>query len=149
MHSVSPAGHAQAPLVHVPRAGHAVPQAPQFAALVWRSTQFCMPPIPVHAVSPVLHPMTQLPLMQLLPRPHRLPHAPQLLGSVLVSLQRLLQVARPPPHAQAPAMQLAPVPQTRLHVPQFEGSVCRSVQSPVQLVCPVAQLVVHTPDEQT
>ena len=35
------------------------------------------------------------------------------------------------------------------HAPQSEGSVVRSTQAPLQSVSPDAQVVVHTPAEQT
>lgn len=69
---------------------HALPQPPQFAVFVARSTQ-----LPEHAVSPPPqvnpHPSEE----QDSPGAQALPHCPQLAGSTLVSTHEPLHCARP------------------------------------------------------
>jgi hypothetical protein len=150
-HAVWSPGHEHAPLVHAPPAGHAVPHAPQLALLVWRSTQV-MPPPPGpagHAVSPVGQPATHAPFTQVSTMRQRCPHAPQLAGSLLVSVHWPAQVVSPPPHTHFPFVQLDPVPHAVPHVPQSKGSMVRSTQALLQLVSPAPHVVVHWPDEHT
>jgi hypothetical protein len=149
MHSVSPVGQMHVLFMHVPPAGHALPQLPQFPMLVDVSTHVMLPIMSVQDVRPVAQPLWQTLLTHWLPRPHRIPQPPQSLGAEVVSTHWLLQLASPPPQAQAPATQLAPVPQTKLHIPQLEGSVFRFVHDPSQLVCPLPHVVTHEPSEQT
>jgi hypothetical protein len=151
VHAVSPLGHEQVPPLHVPPAGHALPQDPQFAVLVFVSTQVVPPigPMPVHAVSPVGQPASHAPATQVLPRPQRLPHVPQLFGSVVVSVHSPLQLVSPPPQTHAPLVHDAPVPQALPHAPQSNGSLVRSTHALLQFVRPVPHEVVQAPDEHT
>jgi hypothetical protein len=151
-HAVSSPGQEQAPWVHDPPKGHVVPHAPQLALLVWRSTQVMpIPPPPPagHAVSPVGQPAVQAPLTHVSAMGQRRPHAPQLAGSVPVSVHWPPQVVSPAPHTHFPLVQLAPVPHAVPQVPQSKGSLVRSTHAPMQLVSPLPQLVVQTPEEHT
>jgi hypothetical protein len=74
-----------APAVHVAVAGHVLPHAPQFVALVVVSTQR-----PPQSMRPAGH-AEQTPAVQVPVAAHMLPHAPQLLMSVCVLTQA-------PPH---------------------------------------------------
>jgi hypothetical protein len=152
VHAVSPEGQEQAPPEHVPPNGHAVPQAPQLALLVCRSTHVVPiigPMPPVHAVSPVGQPAVHTPFTQVLAMPQWVPHAPQLRGSVSVSVHWPPQLVSPAPHTHAPLVQVAPVPQAVPQAPQSKGSFSRSTHALLQLVSPLPQLVVQTPDEHT
>jgi hypothetical protein len=82
----------------------------------------------------VAQPATHVPLEHCSSGPQRLPHAPQFVGLVRVSMHWLLQLVRPPPHAHAPATQFAPAPHTFLQAPQFDGSAVTSVHAPLQSV---------------
>jgi hypothetical protein len=107
-----------------------LPHVPQLALLVCRFTQtipFPIIPPPGHSVSPVAQPAVHEPATQVLSGGQRLPHPPQLRGSVSVSVQFPLQLVSPPPQTHAPFVQHALL----------------------QFVVPPVQLVVHTPCEQT
>jgi hypothetical protein len=81
-------------------------------ALLCVSTQ-----LPSQLVLPVGH--EHMPVVQLCPTPHDIPHAPQLAGAVEVSTQTPLQLACPawqPP--QTPAEQLAPSAHALPQAPQ-------------------------------
>jgi len=152
MHCVSPVGHEHDPPEHVPPAGQVVPQAPQLPLLVCRFTHTIplpMGPPPMHSVSPVGQPAVHTPLTQVLSGPQRLPHVPQLRGSVSVSVHVPLQLVSPPPHTHAPFVQEAPVPHCVPHAPQSNGSLERSTHALLQLVVPPLHVVVQTPCEQT
>lgn len=152
-HAVVPCPQTQPPFTQVAPLGQGVSQAPQKFAFVSVSTQtsVVVPPRPatVHFVSPVAQPSWHWPFTHWLLGSQRFPHAPQLFGLELVSMQTLLQEARPPPHTQAPATQFPPAPQTTSQEPQFDGSAWVFVHPPPQFTSPVAQTSVHAPFEQT
>ena len=88
--SVEPVGQRQAPIWQVWPVGQAMPQAPQLALLVCVLTQVGAGAIGVQSVSPVMQVgrgATQRPIAQVLPAGQAIAHAPQLVGSVLVSAQ--------------------------------------------------------------
>jgi hypothetical protein len=99
---VAPAPQAQVPPVHDWPAAQALPQAPQFIALVARSTQ--APPQLV--VPPAQVPCTQAPAEQIVPLAQALPHEPQLATSALRSTHDEPQAMRPVLQVQAPLVQL-------------------------------------------
>jgi hypothetical protein len=81
----------------------AVPQAPQLAALVLRSThvETIPPPGPaaVHSVRPPApQPATHAPFWQVVPARHTVPQAPQLASSLAVLVQVVPQRVSPGPH---------------------------------------------------
>src|SRR5438046_5390935 len=66
-HCVSPAAQLQVPSTHDPPNGHAVPQDPQFALFVDKSTQTMRLRGPGHDVSPPSpHPVTHVPPWQVM-----------------------------------------------------------------------------------
>jgi hypothetical protein len=79
---MSMAGHVHVPISQVIcGSAQAVPQAPQFCVSVWTSTQFPPP----QSTSGSMHIDVHVPLSQTWLGSHALPHAPQLLTSVVVS----------------------------------------------------------------
>jgi hypothetical protein len=83
-HADIPVGHAQLPPLHDAPNAHWFPQLPQLPVLVWRLTHV----VPIrleHDVSPVVHPCWHWPATHMLPPPHRIPHDPQLFGSLCVA----------------------------------------------------------------
>jgi hypothetical protein len=73
------------------------------------------------------------------------PQPPQLTGSLLVSVQTLLQSVCPVRQAHALPWQIWPVAHGLAHPPQFLASVAVSVQVPRQLVVPAGQLLPQPP----
>jgi hypothetical protein len=104
---------AQLPAWHVVPPLHTVPQTPQLALSVCRSTQDTP-----HAASPAPHVSWHMPATHCWLPAHCTPQPPQLFGSVCV-------FAHPAPHAdspagqlQAPAEQLSPARHAFPHAPQ-------------------------------
>jgi hypothetical protein len=126
-----------------------VPHDPQLRLFVSRSTQ-----APPHAVSPaaVLHVPVHAPAAHNVFAGQRTRHAPQLAGSVCVSVHVMPQSVSVP-QEQAPPTQSAPVGHGELHAPQLFESFARSTQALPQSVSvgpeSVAHDVVHTPAAQT
>jgi hypothetical protein len=149
MHSVSAAGHMQAPPMQGAPIGHWLPQPPQLPLEVCVLTQVIPPMPPGQSVRPVEQPMTQLPAVHIVPPGHRLPHPPQFRGSVCVLVQFTPHMVSPPPQLHVPLAQFAPAGQVIEQPPQFDGSVCTSTHALLQSVSPEAHVVVHTPLEQT
>jgi hypothetical protein len=151
VHAVSPAGHTHVPPWHAPPNGHPLPHAPQFALLVFRFTQVMpiIPNPPGHDVSPVGQPAWQVPFTHMLPMPQWTPHAPQLRGSLLVSVHWPMHVVSAALHVHIPFTHEAPVPQIVPQVPQSKGSVVRSTQALLQSVSPFPQINAQMPEEQT
>jgi hypothetical protein len=85
-------------------------------------------------------------LPEQVPLGQTLPHAPQLFGSLVVSVQVPLHsvcpVGQPVPPVQVPPVQVCPEAQALPQAPQLFGSVPRLVQVPLQLVWPVPQVLV-------
>jgi len=163
-HWVSPAAQVQVPSTQVVPGSHAVPHAPQFAALVLVSTQVVPiigimplpPPIgPVHAVRPPSpQPIVHTPLWQVVPAAQRLPQPPQLASSALVFVHVVPQRVSPGPQVQTPPTQLPPMGHCMLQALQLRLSLVRSVQAPLQLVSVtpasvVVHVVTHVPALQT
>jgi hypothetical protein len=101
-HWLNPAEQVHWPSTQVAPTSQATPQAPQFAALVLKSThaESIPPPGPArgHAVSPpVPQPAAQAPFWQVVPTRHRLPHCPQLASSAWVFVQVV-------PHCVSPTL---------------------------------------------
>jgi hypothetical protein len=156
MQSVRPAPHetAHVPALHTCPAGHALPQAPQFALSVARSRQ-----VPPQLVSDVPQNTSQRPSVQTCPAEHTLPQVPQFSLSILVSAQ--YRVSTPPstppqaisvgPHsvAQRPIAQTVPAGQVVPQAPQLARSVSSTTQTPPHAVCPVGQEVWHIPATHT
>jgi len=92
---------------------------------------------------------TQVPLVQVVPAGHRLPHLPQLRESLVVSAQADPHAVSPIGHWQAPPMQDWSTLQAWPHMPQSLALVSRSTQAPLQVDWPAAQATAHTPLEQT
>jgi hypothetical protein len=107
-----------------------VPHAPQLRMSVCRLTSHPFAPMPSQLSKPALH----VAIAQLLDvhddvafaRLHARPHAPQLEGSLVVSMHPLVQQVRPveqagpplqPITTQRPAEHVAPVGQTTPHIP--------------------------------
>ena len=109
---------------HVPRtqlpAPQEWPQVPQFAGLVWVSTQ-----VPLQLVWPVGQ---HLPLEQVLVPPQTVVQVPQCEPSVWRFTQVLLQFVNPVVQ-QMPVEQVVPAPQTFPQEPQLFGSVVSSTHA--------------------
>ncbi len=129
-HCVSPAGQPHVPSLHAAPPGHAVPHAPQFRLSVSRFTH-AFP----QSVSPaaVLQVPVQTPAEQSVPGAQRLRHAPQLSGSLAVSVQAVPHSVSEP-HVQAAFTHEAPVGHDLLQPPQFAGSSWVSTQASLQSV---------------
>ncbi len=112
-HCVSPLGQPHVPSLQGAPVGHAVPQAPQFLALVERLTQveiiIPLGPIPVHRVRFDAQPATHVPPVHVVPGAQRMPQAPQLELSLCVSAQVAPHCESPAAHVHPPFTQLAPV----------------------------------------
>jgi hypothetical protein len=89
---------------------------------------------------------TQVPSAQT-PEAQELPHAPQLLASLDMSRQTLLQTVSPGLQAQADPLQTPPVGQAVPQPPQFLVSTAGSMQAFPQRIFPEGQP--HTPAVQT
>jgi hypothetical protein len=113
---VHPVSHA--PLMQRWPMPHAAPHAPQFAALVCRSTQS-----PLHSVAPVSQ--VQVPAAQVAVAPHWCAQAPQLSVLVCTSTHALLQSVRLDAHVvvQVPALQTWSAAQAMPQPPQLVGSL--------------------------
>jgi hypothetical protein len=133
-------GAPQTPIVQVWPIGHAVPQVPQFDALVDVSTH-----VPPQSIWPIGHIIAarQAPIVQLWPIGHAVPQAPQLAGSVCVFTQVPLQSTWGAVHIvvarQAPIVQLWPIGHAVPQAPQFMLSVCGLTQVPLHASSPIAQ----------
>jgi hypothetical protein len=115
-----PPGQAQTPPVHATPAGHTLPHAPQFEALLSVSTQTpkqstLIPPGHRHA-----------PSMHWKPARHALPHAPQLSSSSSRFAQVPPQSRVPVGHTHAPDWQSCPARHSLPQAPQLVGSLARS-----------------------
>jgi len=102
-HCVSPGPHWQAPFTQLPPIGHWALQPPQSRLLVVKSTH-----APRHSVSggppsPVVQLFVHCPTLHTWPAAQAFPHAPQLAGSLAVSVHAPPLHATPPfAHAHAP-----------------------------------------------
>jgi hypothetical protein len=148
LHFVAPAGQLHAPDTHFSPPEQARPQLPQFCGSTWRFTH-----ARAHIVVPVQVSM-QLPLRQTWLALHRVPHAPQLLGSdavhthtpeQLVGVPRLMTASQP----QTPPEQTCPLGQLTPHPPQLPALVAVSTQAPPQEVVPPGQVAIHAPFAHT
>jgi hypothetical protein len=111
---------------------HAAPQAPQFAALLPRSTQN-----PPQGVSPAAQLALHVPWEQKgASTPHATPQPPQFAGSTLVSTQAAPHTVELPGQmsAHCPAAQVSPAAQAFAQAPQLATSCPRSTQMPPQAV---------------
>jgi hypothetical protein len=123
---VSPAtGQVQPPPEHTSLRGHVRPQASQFKAFVFKSTQTFE-----QIVSPESTAHSQSPPEQCVPAGHAVPQLPQLDESLLVSVHTLLQIfgSLPVVQTQVPLTQVSPVAHLFPHWPQFDGSDCVTAQ---------------------
>ena len=89
------------------------------------------------------------PAEQTWPAGQTMPQPPQLVGSLLVSVQTPRQRVPLSKQPQLPLWQLVPPPQRTPHAPQSRLLVCRSTHALPHVVSPVAQAPVHSPDEQS
>jgi hypothetical protein len=146
-----PQRSAQVPWLQPWPAGQTLPQTPQFSESACKSTQrpvfVLLLPAPhtaepagqlvaqkrvaVHTPPPA-HCGVQLLAAHFWPKPHAFPQAPQLFGSVWVSVQQ-------PPHATVPAGQLVDEPPQPAEPPQ------RSAQVPWLQPWPAGQTLPHVP----
>ena len=124
------------PAWHPSDPAQALPQPPQFAALVARSTQE-----DPHWVSPkVWHEMTHWPAAQRCPAGHGFPQAPQDRASEAVSTHPAPGHATVPSRqAQAPCTHASLVPQAVPHPPQWRSSAARSTHSRPHRLFPALQ----------
>jgi hypothetical protein len=133
--------------------GHAVPQAPQFLALVERLTQveIVIPRglIAVHRVRFDAQPATHIPPVHVVPGAQRMPHAPQLALSLCVSAQVAPHCESPAAHVHAPLTQLAPVGHCVAQAPQLSGSVVVSTHALPHATSGDVQLTPQTPALQS
>jgi hypothetical protein len=129
----------QTPAAQVAAPEHTTPQLPQFAALVWTSTQ-----APLQSVKPAPHESEQRPCEQTCPL-HVTPQPPQWLGSSAVFAQTPPQSVVSGAQAQTPAVQIWDVAQATLQSPQWAGSALRSVHPAPQSVWPAKQPVTAVP----
>jgi hypothetical protein len=150
--SVLPAAHTHAPAVHVWPAAQAVPQAPQFIALLCSSTHVGAGAIGAQSVCPAAHmgrAEAQRPAMQLCPAAQAVPHAPQLAGSESSVAQPIPQRVWPMGHiavpVHIPAPHVWPIAQVRPQAPQFKLSVAVSTHVPLQFVCPAGHIIIELP----
>jgi hypothetical protein len=116
-------------------AGQALPQLPQLSTSLATSMQRSLVPL-VQVISPDAQVVVQLPLEQTWLGLHWRPHMPQLLRSVIGSLQPEPQASCVPEHEEThlPALHRLPDIQTVPQAPQFLESTCRSVHLPLQSV---------------
>ena len=161
-HTVCPAGQlTQLPLVQSCVEVHARPQAPQLVALVLVFTSQPSAAVRLQSSKPLAQaPTTQVPLAQAcvetLARAQRVPQAPQLLGSKLVSVQLPEHTVSPAPQltAHVPAVQTWPDAQAAeepvtLHRPQLALSVLRLVSQPLAATpSQFAKPAAHAPSTQ-
>jgi hypothetical protein len=127
-------GATQTEASHVPPAAQALVHEPQWLGSVVRSTQ-SLPQI-------VWAQGTHALLTHTLPLEHALPQPLQLLRSVEMSTQLLLQMREVGPlHTQVPWLQTAAMGHARSQAPQLSWSDWRSLQvaPPLQSVSPAAQ----------
>ena len=130
-----------------------MPQLPQLALLVARSTQ-----VPPQSVVPDGH--VHLPLEHCCPPPHATPQPPQFAGSTDRSTHAPLHSTSGAEQAawQLPALQTCPIAHCLPQVPQLAGSVPVVVQvlphsvsptgqeqDPAAHVAPAGQVVPHVP----
>ena len=142
---VSPAGQPHVPDVQTSPAGHDLPHVPQLATSVAVLTQ---PRIVPQSVWPA--PQVQTPETQVAPGSHSLPQLPQSFVSLVVSTQPRIAPQSVSPVieqvqvADVPVpVQVCPGPQTLPQAPQFWAFTV--VQALLQMICPVAQVVVQVP----
>jgi hypothetical protein len=166
-----PAPHVnpQTPVAHVDvafaRAGHAIPQPPQFAALVLVFTSQPSNPFPLQLPKPALHaiPHTRAAhvAVPFAGTAQRVPHAPQCSGLLVMSTSHpsvatALQLPKPVLHANEHALEahvadaLGAGGQTRPHIPQCETVLVVVVSHPLdtsmsQLPVPAAHAIPQTP----
>tara|TARA_B100001989_G_scaffold253041_2_gene237662 strand:+ start:2820 stop:3509 length:690 start_codon:yes stop_codon:yes gene_type:complete len=101
--------------------------------------------VPLQSVSPLEHVLllSHLPALQVSPVAQAVPHEPQFLSSVWVSVHVPLQSVSPLEHvlllSHLPALQVSPVAQAVPHEPQFLSSALVLVHVPLQSTSPVAQ----------
>jgi hypothetical protein len=93
-------------------------------------------------------PTVQEPAWHAAPAGHTVPQAPQLFGSVAVSVQVPLQLVSPATgQLHPPSAQTSPAAHCTPQRPQLFGSVARSVQVPLQFTSPAVEQV-QTPSAQ-
>jgi hypothetical protein len=89
-----------------------------------------------------------LPFEQTWPVGHTLPQPPQLLGSLVVSLQTPLHRISGFVQAQVPFWQLVPPVQLVPHPPQLVGSICSFTHEAPHCMRPAPHIIMHVPFEQ-
>jgi hypothetical protein len=141
VHAVIPGRHTHVP---VPsqywRSVHAVVQVPQWLASSERS-RHVPPPPPVQSVLPVgqLHALA----VHVPKRPQVVPHAPQFMGSVLVSTHTPPHVVDPAEQTQTPLVHASPLAHVRPHAPQLFRSDETSAHPVAHATSPAGQM--HAP----
>jgi hypothetical protein len=163
----APSFEAHVPPTHAAVAGQTLPQVPQLLLSVVVLAQPLVQHVcPAEQAGPPLQSTgaVQTLATQVSPEAHALPHAPQLLGSLVVSLHPVEQHCSAPVQAgpplqvvaHMPPLQTSPGAQETPHLPQLFGSVLTSVQPvvaqhssvPVQAGPPL-QVVEHMLFEQS
>jgi hypothetical protein len=132
----------QMPPTHMAPAGHATPQPPQLAGSLSRFVHISPPgpkqPFGIGPPQVIDVPPPHIPFWHATPDGQTMPQFPQLLGSLIMSVQigpcglgHIFglsggQVVEPPPHI--PFWHATPIGQTTPQPPQFAGSLERFVQ---------------------
>jgi hypothetical protein len=101
--------------------------------VLWAATHG-KPAAAVMSQTPIVAPPLHLPALQVCPLPHAMPHAPQLVASVIRLLHVPEQSVWPLAQAHWPALQVCPLPHAMPHVPQLAASVIRLLHVPEQSV---------------
>lgn len=94
---------------------------------------------------------TQMPLLHVWPEAQALPHAPQLVGSLVRSSHPLAQSdsGGMQGEKQVPRLQISPGPQRTPQAPQLAGSMRVSVQLAPQALSGRVQAATHPPNWQS
>jgi hypothetical protein len=121
-----------------------VPQAPQLASELARSTQ-----APPQLTRLGAHTRPQIPALQTDPAAQLLPQAPQFMGSLRWSTQVVPQGLVPVGQEQTPPLHCLPPLQAVPQAPQWALLVPRSTQAPEQASRPAAQVAAQRPELHT
>jgi hypothetical protein len=120
----------------------ALPQPPQLALLVCRSTH-----VPEQSVFPPAHSHDEF--THTFPAVHAVLQSPQWLVELVVSTHDAPHIVSAPVHTQLPSMHCFAAPHAVAQLPQWLLLVIRSTHAPLQFVGGFIQLVVQLPFWQT
>lgn len=138
--SIRPVRQTHEPALHISRSPQVWPHAPQFCGSFCVSVQ----PPPGHIIVPAAQ--LQTPDTQAPPPAQRMPHMPQLRGSIERSAQPAPHITCVPPQVHAPAVHVPVAPQEFPQRPQFIGSVIRFTQPVAPHVAPPPPGQLQTPE---